>query len=98
MAIRFFIDQGHNPGGINGGAEGNGLLEQDITYNVGIYLNNLLNKDPRFTSETSRKTPDEILGINNTTSLQNRVNQAINFGADYFISIHWAFMPDVSSE
>lgn len=88
MAIRIFIDQGHNPGGVNGGAEGNGLLEQDVTYNVGIYLNNLLNSDSRFVSEVSRKTPDEILGINNTTSLQNRVNQAINFGADYFISIH----------
>lgn len=88
MAIRIFIDQGHNPGGINGGAEGNGLVEQDITYNVGTYLNNLLNSDPRFVSEVSRKTPDEILGTNNTTSLQNRVTQAINFGADYFISIH----------
>lgn len=88
MAIKIFIDQGHNPGGINGGAEGNGLLEQDITYNIGIYLNNLLNSDPRFKSEVSRNTPDEILGINNTTSLQKRVNMAIEFDADYFISLH----------
>ncbi len=46
MAIRIFIDQGHNPSGINAGAEGNGLREQDVTYNVGIYLANLLNDDP----------------------------------------------------
>ena len=88
MAIKIFIDQGHNPGGINGGAEGNGLFEQDITYNIGIYLNNLLNNDPRFQSEVSRNSPDEILGTNNTTSLQARVNKAIEFGADYFISLH----------
>ena len=30
MAIRIFIDQGHNPSGVNAGAEGNGLREQDV--------------------------------------------------------------------
>ena len=50
MAIRIFIDQGHNPSGVNAGAEGNGLREQDVTYNVGIYLANLLNDDTRFTA------------------------------------------------
>lgn len=54
MAIRIFIDQGHNPSGVNAGAEGNGLREQDVTYNVGIYLANLLNDDPRFTARVSR--------------------------------------------
>ena len=38
MAIRIFIDQGHNPGGVNAGAEGNGLYEQDVTYEVGRQL------------------------------------------------------------
>ena len=28
MAIRIFIDQGHNPSGHNAGAEGNGLREE----------------------------------------------------------------------
>ena len=42
MAIRIFIDQGHNPSGPNTGAEGNGLIEQDITYTVGLYLAELL--------------------------------------------------------
>ncbi|MFR9047397.1 MAG: hypothetical protein ACLVJZ_02015 [[Clostridium] leptum] len=37
MAIRIFIDQGHNPSGHNAGAEGNGLREQDVTYNVGTW-------------------------------------------------------------
>ncbi len=88
MAIKIFIDQGHNPEGINAGAEGNGLREQDITYNVGIYLAEYLNNDTRFVAMTSRKTPDEILGTNNTTSLRTRVEMANNWPADYFISIH----------
>jgi N-acetylmuramoyl-L-alanine amidase len=88
MAIKIFIDQGHNRGGINGGAEGNGLVEQDINFNVGIYLNELLNNDYRFESRVSRETIDTILGTNNQTSLRARVDMANNWGADYFISIH----------
>ncbi len=89
MAIKIFIDQGHNPtGSHNAGAQGNGLYEQDITYNVGMYLNNLLNNDYRFDSMTSRKSPDDVLGTNNTSSLRARVDMANNWGADYFISIH----------
>jgi len=88
MAIKIFIDQGHNPGGVNGGAEGNGLREQDITYNVGIYLRDLLNNDYRFDAISSRNSPTEILGTNNTSSLAERVRKANEWGADYFISIH----------
>ena len=58
MAIRIFIDQGHNPSGPNTGAEGNGLNEQDITYTVGLYLAELLCADPRFEVRLSRSSPD----------------------------------------
>ena len=88
MAINIFIDQGHNPGGINGGAVGFGYREQDITYQVGIYLAELLRQDGRFAVRTSRNSPDEILGTSNTTSLAARVNAANSWPADYFISIH----------
>lgn len=89
MAIRIFIDQGHNPSGYhNAGAEGNGLREQDITYQVGIYLASLLNDDPRFTARVSRPTAETVLGSNNSTSLQARVNLANSWPANYFISIH----------
>ncbi len=88
MPIRIFIDQGHNPYGVNAGAEGFGLREQDITYLVGIYLSDLLNADERFVATTSRKTPEEILGTSNTTSLQTRVRLAAEWNADYFLSIH----------
>ncbi len=88
MAIKIFIDQGHNPQGVNAGAEGNGIREQDITYPVGIYLRDILNADGRFEARTSRNSPDEVLGTSNATSLASRVNMANSWPADYFISIH----------
>ena len=88
MAIRIFIDQGHNPQGINAGAEGNGLREQDVTYQVGMYLRELLEEDPRFAVRVSRHTPNEILGTSNATSLRARVQMANSWPADYFLSIH----------
>ena len=54
MAIKIFVDQGHNPSGPNTGAEGSGLLEQDVTYAVGVYLADLLRADPRFEVRLSR--------------------------------------------
>lgn len=88
MAIRIFIDQGHNPYGFNAGAEGHGLREQDITYMVGAYLADILDSDPRFEVRTSRPTPETILGYNNASSLRERVEMANSWPADYFISIH----------
>lgn len=89
MPIRIYIDQGHNPSGYhNTGAVGNGLVEQDVNFEVGIYLAQLLNDDPRFVARLSRPTPETVLGTNNSTSLQARVNQANSWPANYFISIH----------
>ena len=62
MAIKIFIDQGHNPGNPNAGAEGNGLYEQDITYEVGRLTAELLRENPEFEVRLSRNTPTEILG------------------------------------
>ncbi|MBR7098522.1 MAG: N-acetylmuramoyl-L-alanine amidase [Clostridia bacterium] len=88
MAIKIYIDQGHNPQNPNAGAEGNGLREQDITYRVGKALGDLLRANPEFEVRESRPTPDTTLGSSNTTSLQRRVQDANSWGADYFISIH----------
>ncbi|MGF7142660.1 N-acetylmuramoyl-L-alanine amidase [Anaerotaenia torta] len=89
MAIRIFIDQGHNPSGFhNAGAVGNNLNESEINYQVGIYLADLLNNDPRFEARLSRPTPTTVLGTNNASSLAERVNMANSWPADYFISIH----------
>ncbi len=88
MAIRIFIDQGHNPVNPNAGAEGNGLREQDLTFVIGRLTADLLRSDPRFEVRTSRSTADEILGTSNLTSLSARVNAANEWGADWFVSLH----------
>ena len=86
--IKIFIDQGHNPVNPNAGAEGNGLREQDITYDIGVRLAELLRANPDFDVRLSRNTPDEQLGTSNASSLQARVDMANSWGADYFISLH----------
>lgn len=110
MAIKIYIDQGHNPEGINAGAEGFGIREQDVTYQVGRFLYDILSEDDRFEANAylsmsgyvpvilseddrfearlSRPTPQTTLGYSNTSSLRERVTQANNWPADYFISIH----------
>ena len=88
MAIKIFVDQGHNPQNPNAGAEVNGVREQDINYEVGVRLAALLRADPDFDVRLSRDTPEEQLGTSNATSLQARVYEANTWGADYFISLH----------
>ncbi len=88
MAIKIYIDQGHNPSSPNAGAEGNGYVEQDITYDVGIILSDLLRANGNFDVRVSRPTPETSLGTSNSSSLRIRVDEANAFGADYFVSLH----------
>ena len=94
--IKIYIDQGHNPfspthpPSWNTGAsnEALGLYEQDITYEIGMLLADLLAADDRFEVRLSRPTADTILGTDNDSALDFRVNDAAKWGADYFISLH----------
>ncbi len=88
MAIKFYIDQGHNPRNPNAGAEGNGLREQDIVYRVGIELAALLRANGNFDVRLSRPTPETQLGNSNNASLRARVADANTWGAEYYLSIH----------
>lgn len=88
MAIKIYVDQGHNPENPNAGAEGNGLREQDIVYRVGIELAERLRSNGNFEVRLSRPTADTQVGTSNSTSLRLRVADANAWGADYFISIH----------
>ena len=87
MAIRIYIDQGHNPENPNSGAEGNGYREQDLVYEIGQRTAALLSSDG-FLVRLSRPEPDTQLGTSVSSSLASRVNEANNWGADYFISLH----------
>ena len=94
--IKIYIDQGHNPfspthpPSWNTGASNEelGLYEQDLTYEIGILLAQLLAQDDRFEVRLSRPTADTILGTDNDSALDFRVNDAAEWGADYFISLH----------
>ncbi len=87
--IKIYVDQGHNPTSHhNEGASGNGLYEQDLTFTIGCLLARLLETDGRFEVCLSRPTADTVLGTDNSSSLEARVQGAQKFGADYFISLH----------
>lgn len=87
--IRIYIDQGHNPtGNDNAGASGNGYYEQDITFTIGKLLAELLESDERFVVCLSRPNESTVLGTDNDSSLDARVEGAKDFEADYFISLH----------
>ena len=88
MAIKIYIDQGHNPQNPNAGAEGNGLREQDIVFAIGVRLAELLRNNPEFEVRLSRPTADTQIGTSNSTSLRLRVNDANSWGADWFLSLH----------
>ena len=91
MAIKIFIDQGHNPVDPDAGVEVNGVKEQDINYEVGVRLARLLNNNPDFEARLSRNFPTTQLGTSVVTSLQARVYAANTWSADQFISLHCNF-------
>ena len=96
MSIKIYIDQGHNPGLINAGAQGNGLYEEQVTFQVGMSLAGLFSQNPNFIVKTSRKTPDEVIGYDQASSLRIRVDEANSWGANYFLSIHANANPNPS--
>lgn len=87
MPEKIYIDQGHNPVNPNAGAEGNGYREQDLVYEIGQRLAEILREDG-FSVRLSRPYPDTQLGSSTATSLAARVNDANSWGADYFLSLH----------
>lgn len=88
MAIKVYIDQGHNPQNPNAGAEGNGLREQDIVFRIGVLLADLLLANGNFEVRLSRPSPTTQIGSSTASSLGTRVDQANEWGADYFLSLH----------
>jgi N-acetylmuramoyl-L-alanine amidase len=85
--MKIFIDPGHNYSRFDTGATGNGLREQDITFQVGEKLAALL-KCAGFEVLMSRNKLTDNVGANFSTSLSQRATLANNAKADYFISLH----------
>ncbi|MBQ8474534.1 MAG: N-acetylmuramoyl-L-alanine amidase [Clostridia bacterium] len=95
MAVKIYIDQGHNPINPNAGAEGNGLREQDLVFRIGRLTAEYL-RAAGLDVRLSRPLPDTQLGTSVSTSLAARVRDANSWGADYFISLH-ANASDITS-
>ena len=87
MALKVYIDQGHNPTNPNAGAEGNGYREQDLVYTIGQITAEIL-RGEGFDVRLSRPTAGTQLGTSVASSLASRVNDANSWGADIFISLH----------
>ena len=87
MALKVYIDQGHNPTNPNAGAEGNGYREQDLVYTIGQITAEIL-RGEGFDVRLSRPTASTQLGTSVASSLAARVNDANSWGADIFISLH----------
>ena len=85
--MRIFIDPGHNYSKFDTGASGNGLREQDITFQVAEKLSKLLKGVGLDISMSRNKITDNV-GINLSTSLSQRAALANNAKADLFVSLH----------
>jgi len=84
---KIFIDAGHNFSGWNTGAVGNGMREQDITFEVAYELSGILQR-AGFETMLSRPTLQTNLGHDNNSAVNARWQMSNAWGADYFISIH----------
>lgn len=77
--VRIFIDPGH--GGSDPGAVANGLYEKNLTLDIALRLRDILGEYTGVEVRMSRET-------DTTVSLDQRVQMANSWGADYFLSIH----------
>jgi len=84
---KIFIDAGHNFSGFNTGAVGNGMREQDITFDVAAKLSRIL-ENAGLEVRLSRPTLQTNLGTDNASAITARWQMSNAWGADIFLSIH----------
>ena len=78
--IKLFIDPGH--GGADPGAVGNGLQEKDLTLKIATRIRDLLAFEFEGVAVKLSRSSDS------TVSLKQRTDEANDWGADYFLSVH----------
>jgi len=84
---KIYIDAGHNYSGFNTGALGNGMREQDITFEVAYELGEIMGRhglDVRLSRPWLRTN----LGNDNNSAINARWLDANSWGADFFVSVH----------
>ena len=85
--MKIYIDQGHEPLDPNRGFISGECCEANLVYAVGIELARLLDEQG-YDTRLSRPTPESQMGETVASSLTNRVDDANNWGADLFLSLH----------
>ncbi len=86
--MKIFLDPGHNNSGGDAGAEGNGLKEQDITFEIAAKLKKLF-VDHGYQVKMSRNASTDNVGDGSLNdSIRKRYQMSNDWGADLFISIH----------
>ncbi|WP_198153579.1 N-acetylmuramoyl-L-alanine amidase [Thalassobacillus sp. C254] len=78
--MKLYLDPGH--GGSDTGATGNGLLEKDVALDIALRIRNILLNEYQNVEVRMSRTTDT------TVSLRQRTNEANQWNADYFLSIH----------
>lgn len=78
--VKIYIDPGH--GGSDSGAVGNGLKEKDVTLAIATRVNNMLVNEYSNVTVRMSRTGDQ------TVSLTQRTNDANEWGAEFYMSIH----------
>ena len=76
------LDPGHGPGPSNPGAVSHGLRESDLTLSIANYCKAALEKYPGVKVVMTHD------GKTGTDDLYERVNDAVDTGADVFVSLH----------
>ncbi|MFS0673376.1 N-acetylmuramoyl-L-alanine amidase [Ornithinibacillus sp. 179-J 7C1 HS] len=78
--MKLYLDPGH--GGSDPGAQGNGLVEKNITLDIALKIRNIITSRYEGVTVRMSRTSDT------TKSLSERTNDANAWGADYYVSIH----------
>ena len=86
--LTIVIDPGHNYNGVDTGAVGNGIREQDITYYIAEKVKPLLESKGFTVIMTRNSVYDNVSNESVSASLRRRADIANNAGADLFVSIH----------
>lgn len=78
--MKLYLDPGH--GGSDPGATGNGLKEKDIALDIALRIRNIILNEYENVQVRMSRSSDK------TVSLSQRTNDANNWNADFFLSIH----------
>lgn len=94
--MKICIDAGHNYSRYDTGAEGNGLREQDVNFEIADKLKDYLHSVGISTVMT-RNSLEANLGYDEDSSLEERCVIANSLDCDYFVSIHCNSYPKATA-